>query len=151
MLPDPGHPSTFERCKLDLAERARHAEVYALHRDLIALRRGDPVFRAQRPRGVDGAVLGPEALVLRYFGEGGDDRLLLVNLGLDLRLVPAPEPLLAPPVNARWQTLWSSEEPRYGGDGAPPLETDEGWFVPGHAAVALRPAPLPEDPGGDAR
>lgn len=153
LLPDPADPETFARCKLDLTERARHAEVHALHRDLLALRRDDPVFRAQRPRGVDGAVLGPEAFVLRYFGDAGDaggDRLLLVNLGLDLRLVPAPEPLLAPPLNARWETLWSSEEPRYGGDGTPPLETDEGWFVPGHAAVALRPVPLPPDPEGDA-
>ena len=40
-----------------------------MHRDLIRLRRRDPVFRAQRPRGVDGAVLGPEAFVLRFFGE----------------------------------------------------------------------------------
>ena len=38
----------------------------------------------QRQGGLDGAVLGPEAFVLRYFGEGGDDRLLLVNLGRDL-------------------------------------------------------------------
>ena len=67
-LPDPSDPETFERCKLDFAERGRHASIYAMHRDLIRLRRRDPVFRAQRPRGVDGAVLGPEAFVLRFFG-----------------------------------------------------------------------------------
>ena len=34
-------------------------------------------------------------LVLRLFGEDGNDRLLLVNLGVDCSLSPAPEPLLA--------------------------------------------------------
>jgi hypothetical protein len=42
------------------------------------------------------AVLGDEAFVLRFFGRDGDDRLLLVNLGRDLRLDPVPELLLAP-------------------------------------------------------
>jgi CheY-like chemotaxis protein len=46
---------------------------------------------------MDGAVLGPEALVLRFFGVPGNDRLLIVHLGRDLYLAPAPEPLLAPP------------------------------------------------------
>ena len=42
--------------------------------------------------GVDAAVLGPEAFVMRFFGEpgaeegAGADRLLLVNLGVDLAL-----------------------------------------------------------------
>ena len=85
------------RSKLDLAERQRHAGMYALHRDLLRLRREEPVFRAQRRGGMDGAVLAPEALVLRFFGTHHDDRLLVVNLGRDLHLNPAPEPLLAPP------------------------------------------------------
>ncbi len=78
-VPDPARPATFERCKLDFAERERHAAAYALHRDLLRLRREDPVFRAQRRSGVDGAVLGPEAFVLRFFGERAEagDRLLL--------------------------------------------------------------------------
>jgi maltooligosyltrehalose trehalohydrolase len=136
---DPESPKTFERCKLDFGERRRHAEAYALHRDLLKLRREDPVFRAQRPGGVDGAVLGPEAFVLRFFGDGGDDRLLLVNLGIDLHLDPAPEPLLAPPEGRAWGVLWASEDPRYGGHGVAPPETEENWRVPGHAAVVLKP------------
>jgi maltooligosyltrehalose trehalohydrolase len=138
-LADPGDPETFERCKLDHAERERHAETYALHCDLLELRRDDAVFRSQRPGAVDGAVLAAEAFVLRFFGEKGEDRLLVVNLGRDLHLEPAPEPLLAPPEGKRWDTLWSSEHPRYGGTGTPALETDDGWRIPGHAAVALRP------------
>ena len=65
-LIDPVAPETFARSKLDLAERQRHAEIYALHCDLLRLRREEPVFRAQRRGGLDGAVLAPEALVLRF-------------------------------------------------------------------------------------
>jgi len=139
-LPDPVSPETFERCKLDLSEREAHREVYELHRDLLSLRREDPVFSAQEPRALDGAVLSAEAFVLRFFGPDGDDRLLVVNLGGDLGLNPAPEPLLAPPPGRVWRTLWSSEDYRYGGTGTPPLETRNNWCVPGEAAVALAPA-----------
>jgi maltooligosyltrehalose trehalohydrolase len=136
---DPADPQTFERCKLDFSERERHAEIYALHRDLIALRRSDPALHAQRPRGVDGAVLAKRALVLRFFMAPDEDRLLLVNLGRDLHLSPAPEPLLAPPAGKTWQLAWSSESVTYGGCGTPPLETDDGWHIPGEAAVVLTP------------
>ena len=85
---DPGDPATFERCKLDHSERDTHRAIYDLHCDLLKLRRTEPVFRAQKRHGVDGAVLSPEAFLLRFFGQHGDDRLLLVNLGVDLHLDP---------------------------------------------------------------
>lgn len=141
-VPDPGDPATFERCKLDLAERDRHAGSYALHRDLLALRREDPVFRGQGAHGLDGAVLGPEAFVLRFFGaDVGDDRLLVVNLGGDLPLPILPEPLLAPPDDAGWRIAWSSEHPRYGGCGAAAFDPDGPWRLPAQAALVLRPRP----------
>jgi maltooligosyltrehalose trehalohydrolase len=136
---DPGDPATFERCKLDFSEREKHAPMYRLHKDLLRLRREDPVFRAQRPGGVDGAVLAEEALLLRYFDDQAGDRLLIVNLGRDLTLDPAPEPLLAPPEGRLWQILWSSEHPDYGGCGTAPLENEDNWRIPGHAAVLIRP------------
>jgi maltooligosyltrehalose trehalohydrolase len=136
---DPCDPATFERCKLDHAERGIHREIYDLHRDLLKLRREEPAFRAQKPHSVDGAVLSGEAFVLRFFGDAGDDRLLIVNLGFDLHFDPAPEPLLAPPADSEWTTLWSSENPKYGGAGTPPLDGDENWRIPGHAAVVLKP------------
>jgi maltooligosyltrehalose trehalohydrolase len=139
LVPDPADPATFERCKLNLDERTQHAEAYRLHRDLLHLRRSDPVFRHPSFRGMDGAVLSPEALVLRFFNAEHGDRLLLVNLGRDLHLDPAPEPLLAPPAGTLWSMLWSSEDPRYGGDGTPPLDTEENWQIPAHAAVVLKP------------
>ncbi|MGE0128423.1 MAG: malto-oligosyltrehalose trehalohydrolase [Blastocatellales bacterium] len=144
-LDDPGDPRTFERSKLDLTGRERHSAIYEMHRDLLRLRREDSIFSAQREGGVDGAVLGDEAFVLRFFGEDGDDRLLVINLGLDMSLRPAPEPLLAPPEDSEWAILWSSEDPHYGGVGTAALDTDEGWRIPGQAAVAMKPSKLPEE------
>ena len=96
-LPDPTDPRSFESCRLDLSERQSHHEAYALHRDLLTLRRNDPVINAQRPGAVDGAVLGDDVFVLRFFADDGNDRLLLVNLGIDCSLTPAPEPLACLP------------------------------------------------------
>jgi maltooligosyltrehalose trehalohydrolase len=137
-LPDPGDPQTFAQCKLDFSERPRHTQVYDLHRDLLKLRRDDPVIRLQAPRGVDGAVLGEQAFLLRYFGGAHGDRLLLVNLGRDLHLERAPEPLLAPLEGRRWEILWSTESPRYAVGGTAPLEGDFNWRIPGEAAVVLK-------------
>jgi maltooligosyltrehalose trehalohydrolase len=138
-IPDPADLATFERCILDFNERQTHASVYRLHKDLIALRKADPAFRSQRLRGVDGAVLGEQAFVLRFFAADGADRLLLVNLGCDLHLDQAPEPLLAPPAGHGWDILFSSEDRSYGGDGTPAIETADGWRVMGEAAIVLSP------------
>ena len=116
-LTDPGDTATFRRSVLDLGERERHAAIYALHRDLLALRRTDPVL-GRRPSRIDGTALTEEAWLLRFFSESSGDRLLIVNLGRDLLLGPAPEPLLAPMDGQAWRLLWSSEAPRYGGAGA---------------------------------
>jgi maltooligosyltrehalose trehalohydrolase len=138
-LADPSARGTFSACVLDLSEREEHAETYALHADLLRLRREDPVFRSQGAHGVDGAVLGADALVVRLWGGDGDDRLLLVNLGDELPLSPAPEPLLAPPEGRRWEIAWSSEDPRYGGSGWAPLDGAERWRLAAHAACVARP------------
>lgn len=147
LLARPCDPQTFERSKLDPAERARNAKVVEFHRDLLRLRREDPVLSARRPGGVDGAVLGPHAFVLRYFDPDGDgdDRLLVVNLGAEQPFDPAPEPLLAPPLGRRWRTSWSSEDPNYGGLGIPRLIGDTcNWHLPAHVAVVLTPEPSEE-------
>jgi maltooligosyltrehalose trehalohydrolase len=138
-LPTPDDEETFRRCRLDLTERESHAEAYRLHRDLLALRRSDPTLSGAGSRGLEGAVLTAEAFVLRYRGEKGNDRLLIVNLGPDVHLTPVPEPLLAPPAGMRWSLQWSSEAVAYGGLGRAGLRPHPAWHVPGEAAVLLRP------------
>ena len=157
-LADPGDAATFSRSTLKLEERQQHATAYALHRDLLALRRDDPVL-SQRPCRIDGAALADETWLLRYFDDGGEDRVLIVNLGRDRTLAPIPEPLLAPVESRAWGLLWSSESPRYGGSGVPPLYKHRNLHLPGHSAAVLAPAPLigsgaedpePGDRGGEA-
>lgn len=139
---DPSAPATFERSKLDHSEVQKHSAMYALHCDLLRLRREDPVISRQGEDGIDGAVLSYACLAIRFFSpDFRNDRLLLVNLGVDLHLDPAPEPLLAPPGGTRWENHWSSEDPAYGGCGTAPLDGEQNWRIPGQAAVLLRPVP----------
>jgi maltooligosyltrehalose trehalohydrolase len=145
-LPDPAAAQSFERAKLDWSEPTRegpHRRALELHRDLIGLRRGDPVLQCQGRTGceTDGAVLNDRCLALRTW-TADDERLLIANFGRDLHFAPAPEPLLAPPLGCRWELVFSSEDPRYGGGGTPEVETEnDGWLIPGQAALLLKPVP----------
>jgi maltooligosyltrehalose trehalohydrolase len=146
-LPNPHDEETFLRCKLRHAERQQHAATVALHRDLLGLRRDDPIFGTAHGWQMDGAVLSDRAFILRWFSTDprdprsrdrlADDRLLVVNLGADLSLRSAPEPLLAPAEGTAWELRWSSEDPAYGGMGTAALDTDDNWRIPGQAAVVL--------------
>lgn len=139
-IADPSIGAVFEQCQLDHGERNTNANVLHLHRDLIALSRGDPMFSRQDAAAVDGAVLGNDSLALRYTGDGGDDRLLVVNLGPDLHLRIVPQPLLAAPHATVWRLLLSTDDVRYGGRGALHPELKEGWMIPARCAIVLAPA-----------
>ena len=141
-LPDPGALETFERCRLDFRERQSHAAAYALHADLLRIRREDAVFASPKPNGVDGAVLSASAFVLRFFtADHRDDRLLVVNLGAELQRGSLAEPLLAPPPGTDWQVRWSSEDAAYGGSGTAEIFPDEWWRIPAESALVLIPGP----------
>ena len=146
-LPVPHDPATFELSKLEWADARllTGQQSLALHRDLLALRREDATIHTcikASGRRFDAAVLCDTAFVLRYFGHHGDDRLLVVNLGAELAFAPAPEPLLGPPPSAAWELLWSSEEPRYGGNGVPENASDShGWRLPACSALLWKPTP----------
>lgn len=141
---DPSTRATFEKCKLDFCERQTHSQIYSLHRDLLQLRKQEPLFSRQN-RHFDGAVLNSQAFVVRFFSpDFSDDRLLVINFGAQLYFSPSPIPLLAPPFNAEWQILWSTEDPKYGGNGTPPLDSALNWIIPAQSAVVLKPAPKSE-------
>lgn len=140
-LAPPDDPKTFSVCKLDFSQRETNRQLYDLHIDLLKLRREDSRFRLQQADGIDGAVLSSTSFVLRYFSGGNDDRLLVLNFGERHFLHPASEPLLAPPPGRRWETLWSSDSPRYGGVDDVATATAEQWSLPAESAVALQPVP----------
>jgi maltooligosyltrehalose trehalohydrolase len=138
-IPDPAAESTFRRSKLDWSEVERNPHILELHRDLLRLRREDPVVAAQDVSRIDGATLAEHAFILHWFDEAQGDRILLVNLQQDLPLDPAPEPLLAPPLDQQWELLWSSEEPKYGGVGTYlPVDEQQRWRIPGNSAMFMR-------------
>src|SRR5882762_11514701 len=137
-LPAPDDPLVFAQCRLDFSEREKNRQLYDLHIDLLKLRREDSRFRQQSSGGIDGAVLGAASFVLRYFSRERDDRLLLVNFGERQLLHPASEPLLAPPFRHRWEMLWTSESPRYGGAGTVVIATKLQWSLPAESTVAFR-------------
>jgi len=141
-LPDPSADKTFERSKLNHAERDRHAGAYLLHRDLLRLRREDPVLCLHDAALVHGATLTTHAFLVRFFAPDGDTRILVVNFDVALFLPSIATPLAAPPAGTRWGVLWASESPRYGGNATPAVDTPEGWRLPGEAAVVLHPIPL---------
>jgi maltooligosyltrehalose trehalohydrolase len=145
-IPAPDDPAAFSLCKLNWSERETHQHALALHRDLLQIRRTDPVIAAAAHRRIDGAVLGPHAFALRYDGGGRDDRLLIVNLGVDLDLTPVPEPLLAPPGDSGWTVQWSSDAPAYGGLGESPLHDHPVWRLGAESAMLLRPGRPSHDP-----
>jgi maltooligosyltrehalose trehalohydrolase len=153
-LADPAGHATFASAQLDWAEcdSPRGQQWRALHQALLAVRANDPSVRsvAAGTTSVDGAVLGPHCLLLRFFSTPGStrggravageaDRLLVINLGDDLPLPVVPEPLLAPPPGkTRWQTVFSSEDLRFGGVGSTELDRGkDGWEIPGAAGFLL--------------
>ena len=76
---------------------------------------------------------------IRYFTpREEDERLLIVNFGVEVDARSFPEPLMAPPDQHEWTLHWSSEHPDYEGSGTPEIESESGWRIPGHAAVVLR-------------
>jgi maltooligosyltrehalose trehalohydrolase len=139
-LPPPDALETFEQCKLRWEEYDANVVHRRLYEDLITLRRSDRVFSSGEPGGVDGAVLGEEAFVLRYAAaHPAEERLLVVNLGRDIVAASFPEPLVAPPDQHDWTMRWSSQAGAYGGYGAYDIVTADGWRIPGHSATVLAP------------
>jgi len=138
-LPDPCDADNFHASSLDHQERLAHAHVWNLHRDLIRIRQHDEVISRQSSAEIEGATISDDAYVLRYLPPDGQTRLLVVNFGRAIARPFLAQPLVAPPAGARWEVLWSSEDPAYGGTGTPELNTSDGWRLPGEAVVLLHP------------
>jgi maltooligosyltrehalose trehalohydrolase len=139
----PSALETFTAAVLDHTETTRSRQWSALYRDLLLIRRGDPVLNGPLSR-PEGAVLGERALLLRWVTPSGDDRLLLLNSGCDVDIAAIAEPLLAPPTGRMWSIAWSSESIAYGGSSTPPLDPAR-WILPGQAAIFVTAAPKPAE------
>jgi maltooligosyltrehalose trehalohydrolase len=133
--PLPHEEAAWAQCRLDHHRDDREAREWrALHGDLLQLRRARP--RRAGAHVLDGAAPDGSLLLLRYFGQADDDWLVLVNVGPDRDVAALSEPLIAPPPDCRWSIRWSSEAPRYGGQGTMPWH-EGAWPLPAHSTIVL--------------
>ncbi len=134
----PSGEEAFRASRLRLEEREQHVGALTLHRELLRLRREDPVISRATSNSIRGETLGPNALVLRFPGDRTlSDRLLVLNLKGPVELEHCPYPLLSA-AGSRWLPVISSDDRRFGGRGAP-LPSGEGpWTLPGQSAFLLR-------------
>jgi maltooligosyltrehalose trehalohydrolase len=104
-IPDPQDPATFLRSRLRWEERqtGQHARCLALYRELLALRRDDPVLRAAGRVNLEATAIGDVLQIRRWTDTG--ERLLLANLG------DAPAPAGARAARGR-PVLFASGGPR---------------------------------------
>lgn len=116
-IPDPQAVTTFQNSRLnwDERERAPHAGILALYRELLRLRRTHPALRRRDRDSFAVAALGEHGIGLRRTAEDGGALLLVVSfqgpLSVDLG---AMDETRAPA--GRWELLLSSEEARFGGE-----------------------------------
>jgi len=116
LIPDPQAEGTFLASKLLLDERERHAGVFALYRELLALRRNDPVL-ANRDRAATQAVpVGVHALVVDRWLRC-DHRVLIANFGAAVMISLAELGGFERLTGGTWNMLFSTSESRFGGDG----------------------------------
>jgi maltooligosyltrehalose trehalohydrolase len=126
----------FEASRLGRPAAPAELAVQRMYRDLLALRRDDRGL-GQHAR-MTGATAGDRTLILRSIAEhGGDERLLVVNLGPDLDLAAQALPLVAPPAGHHWQGLWCSQDLCYGGSGIAGSQPPSRLIATGHATAVF--------------
>ena len=141
LIPRPDDRAAFERCGLQrdarggdktLPEQAR-----ALHRDLIEMRRTDPVLSRLGTADVtiESSAPGSRVLLIRYLSALGD-RLVITNFGDDHRAM-MNDPLFAAPPDRPWKLTWTSDDPAYGGVGAVPFLNAGRWLLRGLSTALL--------------
>ncbi|MGV3660241.1 MAG: malto-oligosyltrehalose trehalohydrolase [Prosthecobacter sp.] len=119
-IPDPQAEGTFARSKLrweELREK-KHAQVLALYRECLRLRRKIPLLCGMARRGWRVERVPQDLLALHYDGEVGG-HTLIIHLGPEPAVLPVTEICRSP--NARF--VLSSHEARFGGlrEGLPGL------------------------------
>src|SRR5262249_12935963 len=134
-IPDPQAEETFLRSKLNWSEAERNADTLSLYRNLLALRREDPVLAVQGRATTPATPVSPRVVTGPRWGEAGH-RLLLASFGDETEV--ALEDVLAPhAARDGWRLRWHSNARGYGGDGAEPAVTDGTVRLPAVTAALL--------------
>lgn len=119
-IPDPQAESTFLNSKLQWAgiTTDEHAKVLQLYREFLELRRAHPALR-NRSRD-NYLVTRLDGIVVLLFGAAGEYTIAVVIDLIGGHSMPdLDDPRLTPGRERDWRSLLSSNETRFGGDGAP--------------------------------
>jgi maltooligosyltrehalose trehalohydrolase len=121
-IPDPQGEETFLNSKLNWneLEQPEHASVLLLYSEFLRLRRTSPVFRT---RGRDSYLTLEltEGMIALLFGRPGEFNLAVIADLVGGHAMPNLDERLAPGGGRDWQLVISSNEARFGGDGAAPF------------------------------
>ena len=138
LIKDPSDESGFRESVLrhDVRE-AFNDRARALHRDLLRLRRTDAVLSRLGTADITVETCAPSShvVLLRYRSTDGE-RLIVANLGHDL-VSSMNDALYAPTPGHTWKTIWSSEDPQYGGGGTAATIDKGQWALSGFSALIL--------------
>ncbi len=115
-IPDPQSPETFFRSRLNLKEREIHTGTYAFYKELLRLRREDPVLRVQERTQSRATEVGPQIIVMERW-DADERRVLVANFGPSVGITFAGQPDLARLLDFDWTLLLTSSDRRFGGDG----------------------------------
>jgi maltooligosyltrehalose trehalohydrolase len=141
-IPDPQAKDTFLRSKLRWEERddPPHRGIYALYRELLAMRRSHPALRSSDRKHFTASAINEHALALRRGSPGGGDAILLVvGFRGDLSFRPDDVSATRPPRGRHWVTHLTTEAERFGGAGSEAeLGSDGLLSVPSPGAIVLR-------------
>jgi maltooligosyltrehalose trehalohydrolase len=118
-IPDPQAESTFLVSKLDLSERETHAGTLALYRELLRLRREDPVLAVNDRRRTEALAASAQTVVIHRW-DGDEHRVLVASFGQAVAMPPAWLERVAGGPDAHWELLLSTDETRFGGEGREP-------------------------------
>jgi maltooligosyltrehalose trehalohydrolase len=125
-IPDPQDEGTFLRSRPDpaLRESGYHALLLSLHRELIRIRKTDPVLRRTSRKGMEVVPFEKECALFVLRRDGPARTAAVFHFGN----VPASLPLPLP--GGRWEKVLDSADVRWGGPGgAAPERTDPGGIV----------------------
>src|SRR5207248_56131 len=116
-IPDPQAETTFLRSRLNFAERQTNAGIYRLHRELLALRRTDPVFRNADRQALVAEAIGDRCVVLRRWtgDEPAQRRVVVANFGTALDRSVSDTPSLGWLADGHWRILLSTSSRRFNG------------------------------------
>jgi maltooligosyltrehalose trehalohydrolase len=114
-IPDPQDVQTFLASRLRSSDRAASGAVLRLHRDLIRLRRKDPVLRHCDRAATTATAIGKQCVVVRRWNADAE-RVLIANAGASQSIDLAGLDLEWPDRDRRWRLVLSTGWARYAGE-----------------------------------